>query len=87
MKVYAEQERRDDTDRWLLGQCWIPLAIGTLVLTAFGGGELLDIDIPTLVPLVFLLSLDFPCLCNDEIKSEHAHNKHTWGEGERDPAK
>ena len=46
--------------------CW--------VLAAFGGGELLDIDITTLVPIVFLLSLACPCLFNDDIKSEHAHN-------------
>ena len=50
---------------------------------AFGGGELLAIAIPTLVHLVFILSLDCPCLCYDEIKSEHAHNKHTGGDGER----
>ena len=72
-----------ETDRWLLGECWLPLDIGTLVLAAFGGGELLDIDIPKIVLLVFLLSLACPCLCNDEIKSEHAHNRHTRGEGGR----
>ena len=54
-------------------------ACGCWVLAAFGGGELLGIAIPTLIPLVFLLSLDFPCLCNDDIKSEHAHNRHTRG--------
>ena len=32
-------------------------AFGCWVLAAFGGGELLDIAIPTLRPLVFLLSL------------------------------
>ena len=50
-------------------------------LTAFDSEELLDIDIPTLVPLVFLLFLDCPCLCNSDIKSEHAHNRHTKGGG------
>ena len=30
---------------------FLPLAVGTLVLAAFGGGKLLDIAIPTLVPL------------------------------------
>ena len=59
----------------------MPLAIGTLVLAAFGSGEILAIDIPTLVPLVFLLSLACLCLCNDEIKSKHAHNRHTRGGG------
>ena len=59
----------------------MPLAVGTLVLAAFGGGGLLDIAIPTLVPLVFLLYMDFPFLCNDEIKSYHAHNRHTRGVG------
>ena len=39
------------------------LAIGTLVLADFGGGELLAITIPTLVPLVFLLFLALPFLC------------------------
>ena len=57
--------------------------IGTLVLTAFGSGELLAIDITTLAPLVFLLSLACPFLCYAEIKSEHAHNRHTMGGGER----
>ena len=73
------QEWRDETDRWLWGYCWLHLAIGTLVLAAFEGGELLDIAIPILLPLVFLLSLDFPCLRYDEIKSEHAYNRHTKG--------
>ena len=61
----------------------MPMDIGILVLAAFGGGEILAIAIPTLVPLVFLLSLDYPCLCNYDIKSEHAHNRHTRGGGER----
>ena len=52
-----------------------------IVLAAFGGGKILAIAIPTLTPLVFLLSLDFPCLCNDDIKSEYAHNMHTRGGG------
>ena len=56
-------------------------AFGCWVLAAFGGGEILDIDIPTLRPLVFLLSLDFPYLCNDDIKSEYVHNRHTLGGG------
>ena len=54
-------------------------AFGCWVLAAFGGGELLAIAIPTLRPLVFLLSLACPYLCNDDIKSEHAHNMHTRG--------
>ena len=54
-------------------------AFGCWVLAAFGGGELLAIAIPILRPLVFLLSLACPCLCNDDIKSEHAHNRHTRG--------
>ena len=73
----------DETNNRLLGKCWLPLDIGTLVLAAIGGGELLDIDIPTLVPLVFLLSMALSCLCNDDIKSELAHNSHTRGGGER----
>ena len=56
---------------------------GCWVLADFGGGELLAIAIPTLKPLVFLLSLSCPCLYNDDIKSEHAHNRHTRGEGGR----
>ena len=59
----------------------MPLDIGTFVLAALGGGELLAISTPTLVPLFFLLSLDFPFLCYDEIKYEHAHNRHTGGGG------
>ena len=55
--------------------CW--------VLAAFGGEELLDIAIPTLIPLVSLLYLACPCLCNDDIKSDHAHNRNTRGGGER----
>ena len=58
-----------------------------LGVAAFGSGELLDIAIPTLAPLVFLLSLACPCLCNDEIKSEHAHNSHTSGGGKREHVK
>ena len=54
--------------------------LGCWLLAAFGGEGLLDISIPALVPLVFLLSLDFPCLCNDYIKSEHEH-KGTPGGG------
>ena len=61
----------------------MPLAIGTLVLAAFGVGELLAIAITTLVPLVFILSLDLPFLCNDEIKPQHAHSRETRGERER----
>ena len=38
LEVSVEQEWRDETDRWLLGQCWLPLAIGGLVLKSFGGG-------------------------------------------------
>ena len=37
----------DETARWILGKWWLPLAVGNLVLAAFGGGELLDIAIPT----------------------------------------
>ena len=57
------------------------------MLAAFGGGELLGIAIPTLLPLVFILSLDCPCLCNDEIKYKHAHNRHTKGGGGREHIK
>ena len=39
-------------------------AFGCWVLAAFDGGEFLAISIPTLIPLVFFLSLDFPCICN-----------------------
>ena len=56
-------------------------AFGCWVFSAFGGGELLDFAIPTLIPLVFILSLGFPFLRNDDIKYEHAHNRHTRGEG------
>ena len=48
---------------------------------AFGGGELLAIAIPALVPLVFLISLAYPCLFNDDIKSERAHNRYTRERG------
>ena len=56
-------------------------AFGCWVLAAFGGGELLDIAISTLIPIVFIRSLACPCLCNDDIKSEHTHNRHTSGGG------
>ena len=49
------------------------------MLAAFDDGELLDIAITKLVTIFLLLSLDCPCLCNDEIKSKHAHNSHTRG--------
>ena len=62
----------------------MPLAVGTLVFAAFSGGELLSIDIPTLLLLVFLLTMACPCLCNDDIKSEHAHTSHTRGGGGRE---
>ena len=52
-------------------------AFGCWVLAAFGGGELLNISIPKLRPLGFLLSMACPCLCNDDIKSKHADNRHT----------
>ena len=45
------------------------------MLADFGGGEFLAMTIPTLVPLVFLLSLACPCLCNDDIKEEQARLK------------
>ena len=61
-------------------------AFGCWVLAAFGGGELLAIAIPPLIPLVFLLYLACPCLYNDDIKSEHAQNRHTRG-GEREHVK
>ena len=54
-------------------------AFGCWVLAEFGSGESLDMAIITLIPLVFLLSLACPCLYNDDIKSEHAHNRHTRG--------
>ena len=60
------------------------LTVGTLLLAAFGSRELLDIDISTLVRPVFLLSLPCSCICNDDIKYEHAHNRHTVGRGERE---
>ena len=81
LEVSVARECRYETDRWILGYCWLPLAIGTWVLEAFVGGEILSVYIPTLVPLVFLLSLDCPCLCYDEIKSEHAYSRHTRWEG------
>ena len=59
----------------------MPLDVGTLVMADFGGGELLDIAIITLVTIVFLLSLACPCLCNADIKYEHAHDIHTRGGG------
>ena len=60
---------------------WIVLdAFGCWVLASFGGGGLWDISIPTLINIVFLLSLACPFLCNDNIKSEHAHNRHTRGD-------
>ena len=75
------QEWIYETDRWLLGYCCLSLAIGALVLSAFDGKELLAISIPTLLPLAFILSLYYPCLCNDDIKSKHAHNRHNRGGG------
>ena len=78
-EVSVAQEWRDDTDRWIMGKCWLPLTIGTLVLASFGSGGLLAIAITTLVPLVFLLYIAIPCLCYDEIKSKHAHNMHIRG--------
>ena len=50
-------------------------------VAAFGGGELLAVAINTLRPLVSLLYMAFPCLCNDDIKPEHAQNRHTRGRG------
>ena len=38
MEVSVVQEWRDETDRWILEYFWLPLAVGTLVLEAFGGG-------------------------------------------------
>ena len=61
------------------GDCVLVVAIRTLMLADFDSGGLLAIDIPTLVSLVFLLSLACPFLCNDDIKYEHAHNRHTGG--------
>ena len=83
--VSVAQEWRDETVRWVLGYFWLPLDVGTLELEAFGGGELLGIAIPTFLPLVFLLYLACTFLCNDDIESDHAHNKHNrGGEGDRE---
>ena len=57
------------------------------MLAAFDGGELLAVAIPTLVPLVFLLYLACPCLCNDEIKSEQHTTGTPGGGGEREHVK
>ena len=84
LEVSVARKWIDETGRWILGQCWLPLYIGTLVLASFGGGELLAIAISKIIPLIFLLSLACPCLCNADIKSEHAHNRHTRGERERE---
>ena len=54
---------------------------GTLLLEYFGSGELLAVAITTLVLLVLIFYMDCPCLCNDDIKSENADNKHTRGGG------
>ena len=62
-------------------------AFGCWVLASFGWGELLAATIPTLINIVFLLSLACPCLCNADIKSEHAHNRHTRGAGWREHVK
>ena len=64
-----------------LGIVLAAFGFGTLVLEAFGGGEILDIAIPTLVPLVFLLSLACYCLYSDDNISEHAHNRNNIGGG------
>ena len=48
LEVSVAREWQDDTNGWVLGQCWMPLAVGTLVLKAFGGGELLDMLFPHL---------------------------------------
>ena len=53
LEVSVALEWRYETGRWLLGSCWLPLAVGTLLLAAFGCGELLAIAIPKLVPLDF----------------------------------
>ena len=39
------------------GEHVLVVAVGTLALTSFGSRELLDIAIPTLVTIVFILSL------------------------------
>ena len=62
VKVSGARKWRDETDMWLLGQCWSTLVVGALVLAEFDGGKLLAIYINALVPLVFLLFLAFPCL-------------------------
>ena len=72
-----EWEWRYETDRDLLRQCWLPLAVWTSVLSDFVDGKLLAITFTTLVPLVFLLFLYFNFLCNDDTKSDHAHHRHT----------
>ena len=57
----------------------MPLSIGTSC-----DGSMV-IVIYTLEDLVFLLSLDFLCLSNDENNYQHAHNRHIRGrEGERE---
>ena len=75
------RECRDETDRCILGYCWLTSDVGALVLADFGGGVILDISIPTLVPLLYIFYLACPCLCNDDVRSEHAHNRHTGGGG------
>ena len=65
----------------------MPLAVGDFMLSAFGGEKILAIMITTLVPLVFLISMDCPCLCNDDIKYDHAHNRHNRRKGGREHVK
>ena len=81
MEVSVAWAWRDETDRWLLEYRWLPLAVRCLVLAAFGGGALLAIAITTLVTIVFILSMNFPCQCNDDIKYEHGHNSYSRGGG------
>ena len=42
-----------------------------LVVGSLWPWEILDISITKLIPLVFLLSLTYPCLFNDDIKYEN----------------
>ena len=57
--------------------CW-DLGVGSLWWWG-----LLDVVITTLVPIVFILSLAFLCICTDDVKYDHAHNSHSRGGGRK----
>ena len=83
LEVSMAQEWIYETDRWILGCCWLPLAVGTLMLAYFGCGELLANIFPHLL-LFYFSSLWLALVYAMMILNLNMHTTVTLGGGGRD---